>query len=1241
MLHATTVWMSLWKPLPLELSECQQYCEALVAGQQGDQQAVCQVRHPIAVCWLMKQLTTTPLNPKRGERCFDLLNLFNILRGYVLSGVAHFKIGRLEVEKPASLVRGTGSGPVVDYFNSLVVMQWSLKGRRRPRREEECVYDVVRCIVDALFPRSQHEEDLLFNKEAFLWGFAPMSTIGVHALTRLLVVREGLDKRRTAVVGHVISLLKLERLREAARRVAACDVAASGFEVAPNAPFMEIGAARLPADVKALLLFHLRAVVAAIRFVNPLGWHGERQSVLDTAYTALLGFLFLYCQRLPTLGDVDIMTSEIEQELTLIFGSNVRQVIQVARLTERSNVTIAGLLSFLCGEWKREHKEKRKAEARLRQELMRMLKRHVGDAGAACDADVLFIKDEENDGAPSSLRASPLAQVHCVLQKALCDSAVMPSHGIVLEILDAVTTPGVNDVSVIFSVLQSFVIAAPYMVVTTMMLEKVMLVLLAALRHPAISRYDGVCGAVLDLILRRYQYVGLNTPSGVAMMFELYSILASRHNDVSVKGNAIDGTSCSSSGWSCDSEQLNHLLWRCVVEADRVERASLEVALSVLHHNALVSVQRACLLFLTQGHNKPHYDPPFLRLGRMLDLLLLQQVPTPGSHNDFTVELLRLLQERATATPMGRVTGVNPSVPWRRILLFMPCSDGGERSKKIRSSLFVLVLQGYLMVPGENSDVVRNLWREALTCILGTVSTEGSDGMEHEDVCKATEVALRTIHYVSPPHQWELALVLTQRLSTAFAGSRLRLFQTHYAVVMQTLQYLVRECDLASVPVPLLLSFLHLVKAREYPEELSEAGNISASPSKRAQMLCTFIKQIQHHPYLTWVGALDVLHAVGCSGGGSPDVSQEVSAGNADCVEASLVLTQVKRDLVSVVLNSLYKRQSYEQLLRFAEAVQRPPYSERIRGRAALQVLKHAASFVFPLGPNSNGPSEVLMLLSGTSSERTLDAMLRERSSAALMGKERLLQDLLRNHQCSDAAVVVRDEPEILRSPGFHDACRSLLHRFHHNIIVYFYDELLHVELGREQQSEATVIFPRSSTQLSLLENLTIDALQLALTAVEVSGNSTRGLDERSQMTGVLIAAAWLKARARSHATDFGPFEATLRWVKRDVCRTADGPLKVLDDVVRETLLMKAATGTKGSPENKDGVTDGISILIGVLKGNEAVARLLVEVLSGVFPVTTVELCTALLEEFQRQRSPDSTKKGDEWVCFLRCTNRY
>ncbi|RNC30714.1 putative DNA repair and recombination protein RAD54, partial [Trypanosoma cruzi] len=257
------------------------------------------------------------------------------------------------------------------------------------------------------------------------------------------------------------------------------------------------------------------------------------------------------------------------------------------------------------------------------------------------------------------------------------------------------------------------------------------------------------------------------------------------------------------------------LLWRCALEANQVSWAPLQTALSSLKDESLRLLQRGCLAFLMQGHRRSHYDPPFLRLGRMLDTLIphesgvLDESATPGIHGGggFTVQLLRMMEADSTRAKMS-------VVPWRRALKFLP--DPHEGSKEMvtdikRFRFYVALMSQLLTAASKKNDSVRQIWQHALSIIVPQlISAKEQKGLDTELMHHGTACALRALHIVQPPHAWSLALHLTLRLPIA-ASPSLSWWPSPEAVLFHTLKYLVEVCDVAEIPVKSLVLYMQVV----------------------------------------------------------------------------------------------------------------------------------------------------------------------------------------------------------------------------------------------------------------------------------------------------------------------------------------------------------------------------------------------------------------------------------------------
>ncbi|AAZ11446.1 hypothetical protein, conserved [Trypanosoma brucei brucei TREU927] len=1236
-----TTWISLWPPMSLELSRCRRYVDGVLCSNSVKVDA-CQVRHPKAICWLMEQCVAAS-SRFRGEkaRLFDVIGLLDILQGYILRGVAYFTLvspersTQVKVEDSTAAplyVRGTAAGLVVDQFASLAIKRWSREPCHWSDHANIGVYDVIRNLVDAIFPRTSRISEPPSGAHSFLSGYAPVSTTGVVALTQLLVVREDLEERRTVVVDHVVSLLKLEQRREATRLLVANDVKTSSWSNFPDNLGVEIGRSRQPCDLKDMLLFHVRALVASVRFVNPLGWHDKRQLTLDTAYTALLDFLLLYDGGQLSLREVDIVTGEVESELEKIFGSGVRRVILASRprrtaVSQDEAVTVEMLLDFLNGKWKRQDTRRQRQEVRLHYKLHEILASHNGGDVIAGAPEILLLDGEEMKGAEFSALLSAFPDTYTVVQKALWSAAVVPSHDVTFKILDAAVS-GNGDVGAICAALQVFATVAPYMVVTTMMLEKVLVLLIEAQKYRVSKSCAALCRSTLDLILRRFQYVPLNTPEAVAMMAELYALL-------SAKSRTISGMS------EIEEVELEHLLWRCVVESDRVERAPLEDALSLLEYHSLKSVHRGCRLFLLYRNNRPHYDPPFLRLGRMLDaLLIFRKTPNQSTHVCLTEGLLKSLEKEAYASPMHASSEEIRLLPWRRSLRFMPDNSDECGVEGLRCRFFIVIMTQLFLLRSRGVNAIRHLWKEALVSITRTAEKNMWCVVSGNEHCRrATELALRTIHIAQPLDQWVPALNLVQRLPAVSAGSTLQYFRTVDEALSETLRYVLGACSMTSIPIAVLVEFLRFLAAKPpFVQLISRGCNSSVRHLNCAQMLADLTKKLQKHPYLGWIDGLAVLQSLSFHRPNSSDVTKKTDPKRDNGDKSYIILREAKAAFVTATMQRMYKRQAYEPLLRFVEAAQQTTDNPRIRGRDTLAMLEHAASVVFPISADSNGPWVILSLLNGTLIGKTVDDMLREQSSGTLSRKERHLHDLLRNGQTGDAAVVARQAPQLLQSRATHDACVSLIRRFHHSAVVHFYDELLH---GGQDGSECMYAAPTTYIQcyerVVIFRNLPADSLTLAVTAFEVASNCPSGLSERSQWTGVFIAVAWLRAQTNDSVC-FEPLALTLRWVQRDVPKTVEGPLSVLEATVQEILSTCEAAEGNQIENDSEGVT---SSALRMLCVNRTATRLLVEILSGVFPTTTSRLCGALQREYQKVKLCPPTEEKNEWLDFLCSTAAY
>ncbi|RNF08865.1 putative DNA repair and recombination protein RAD54 [Trypanosoma rangeli] len=1294
----TVSWVSLWPPLVLEMRRSCEYVKCLQEQKQSPV-SPCKLRHPVAVSWMMQQSAahTTLL----GTVTRPLMVILNTLRLYVMTGTASFPLSQVATVKETAKatednsatfygVRGAGAGMVVDQFLSMALRGWvsthpndSTKARDR---------DVIRHLVDAVLPHPHIVDSSALTSSLFLSGYTPLTTDGLQSLARLLVVRDGFDKRRTASINHVGKFLRMEKQREMARRIAARDAGLPLTRV-------HFGRPRGSRDVQVQLLFYLRALAAALTFVNPMAWHGERQASLDAAYTALMDFLHL-C--FITYGeDVDIASRQVKAELEGIFGRGVMRVVSAAASQPDSIVNVRQLLHFLTEGLHHHHHrgakgERRDAALSLNRRLRELLRLHKRGGEVS---DVLLLKGD--DAASATAPAMSLfTQMTSIVRESLWNTAVVPSHDVVLELLDVAVTTGVSDsakasVETIHAArcgLQLFETIAPYIVVPTIMLEKVLMLLLVVLRssvaaaavdETARKQEKELFEAILHLVLRRFQYVPLNTPTAVVLLCELYAAATTMNTTSAMCKSAREvclGTCISHFPLPPGSEvpqlpQAEWLLWRCVVEANQVPWSLLQAALSSASEESLRLLQHGCCAFLLQDHRKPHYDPPFLRLGRMLDTMILQE---PGDANavtssgfsgihvsgSFTAQLLRKLEVR----PTGIASSV---VPWHRALQFLPESQDGsvdDITDMMRFRFYVTLMSQLLTSATKGNNGVRQVWQHALSVVLPQLaSAKGKKEYGMDLIHHGTACALRMLHIVQPSNEWDLALQLTLQLP-ASAMNSVSWWSSPEAPLFHTLRYLIEVCDVATIPITALVSYMQVVGKRQ----LSAAGTETTTGRfNRLRVVAAFTARVQRHPRLSWVDALALLESLsvlekGFSKPTAKEASNQCPNNNTSAREHEVqqVLTQAKGEFVTAVMGRLYKKQSYESLLRFVEAAQQ--YC-RVSGRESMAWINHAASVV--VAPcQSGGLSEVLLLLNGTLMRKTFDDILREHSAGVLQKRVCLMQDLLRSGHCVDAAVLSRQTPALLGTREFYDACTRLMNRSHHSDVVAFYDAFIHpeeeLEVETRQADEAcmgggdramTALLEeevRYAEDADLLRHVPSETLQQAMDAFEVAANAANGINTSEKRTGLWIAATWIR-RVTPLMQAQHSLAATLRWVHRDLIGgTAGKPdrgLYILADAVRDMLHETASHGSVhscGTPTAKASLT-------AMLGREREVARLLVETLSGTFPGTASELCESLLpHERHPTREPgvdtaldhdngDANNNDEVWWSFLHCTAAY
>ncbi|ESL05414.1 hypothetical protein TRSC58_06939 [Trypanosoma rangeli SC58] len=1296
----TVSWVSLWPPLVLEMWRSSEYVKCIQEQKQSPV-SPCKLRHPVAVSWMMQQSAAHAT--LLGTVTRPLMAIFNTLRSYVMTGTASFspsheatvkETAKATGENSATLygVRGAGAGMVVDQFLSM-----ALRGRASIHPHDSTEgrdRDVIRHLVDAVLPHSHIVDSSAPTSSLFLLGYTPLTTDGLQSLVRLLVLRDGFYKRRTASINHVEKFLRMEKQREMARRIAARDAGVPLTRV-------HFGRPRGSRDVQVQLLFYLRALAAALTFVNPMAWHGERQASLDVAYTALIDFLHL-CS--ITYGeDVDIASRQVKAELEGIFGRGVMRVVSAAASRPDSIVNVRQLLHFLTGGLHHHHHRDakggwREAALLLNRRLRELLRVHRRGGEVV---DVLLLRGDDVASAPAPAPTMPLfTRMTSIVREALWDTAVVPSHDVVLELLDVAVTACASDsatasVEAIHAArcgLQLFETIAPYIVVPTIILEKVLMLLLVVLRptvaaaaadETARKQERELFESILHLVLRRFQYVPLNTPTAVALLCELYAA-ATTMNETSATCKSAEelaaGTCTSHFPLLPASEapQLPHvewLLWRCVLEANQVPWPLLQVALSSASAKSLRLLQHGCCAFLLQDHRKPHYDPPFLRLGRMLDTVILQESGEASAvtSNDFcgihvsgsfTAQLLRKLEVVST----GIASSV---VPWHRALQFLPEPQDGSVdaiTDMMRFRFYVTLMSQLLTAATKRNDGVRQVWQHALSVVLPQLaSAKEKKEFDTELIHHGAACALRVLHIAQPSNEWDLALQLTLQLPVAATNS-VSWWSSPAAPLFHTLRYLIEVCDVATIPITALVSYMQVVAKRQ----LSAAGTETTTGRfNRLKVVAAFTTRVQRHPRLSWVDALALLESMSVleKGFAKPTAKEASNQCPSNSVSAQehevrLVLTQAKGEFVTAVMGRLYNKQSYESLLRFVEAAQQ--YC-RVSGRESMAWVNHAASVV--VAPSqSGGLSEVLLLLNGTLVGKTIDDILREQSAGVLQGRVSLMRDLLRSGHCVDAAVLSRQTPALLETREFYDACTRLMNRSHHSAVVAFYDAFIHPEEELDvemRQVDAACVGggDRAMTALleeevryaedaDLLRHVPSDALQQAMDAFEVAANTVNGINMSEKRTGLWIAATWIR-RVTPLVQAQHSLAATLRWVHRDLiggtAGKPDGGLYILADAVRDVLHETASHGSGhscGTPTSK-------ASLAAMLGREREVARLLVETLSGTFPGTASELCESLLShERHSTREPgvdttvdcdngDGNNNDEAWRSFLHCTAAY
>ncbi|KAF8299474.1 hypothetical protein TcYC6_0065970 [Trypanosoma cruzi] len=1292
-------WISLWPPLSLEMWRSREYIKCLHEPTPA-LVPLCQLRHPVAVSWMMHQIVTdaSPF----GSSTRPLIALFNTLRVYVTTGTALFSPSRVKnLEKgkqPANegkddgvmvpVVRGAGAGMVIDQFLCITLQEWQKSGHHDKAEVRD--RDVIRHVVDAVFPPVQIGESSSATPLSFLSGYTPLTTDGLQSLLRLVVLRDGFDKRRTASVNHVEKLLQMEQRREMARRIAANDAGLPLTRV-------HIGLPRGVQDVKAQLLFYLRALAATLAFLNPMAWHNERQASLDVAYTALMDFLHLCSASYD--DDVDIMSRQLKVELEGIFGHGVVRVICAATSQQDGIVTLRQLINFFTGNWHHQQTKKKRQEkaSDLHRRLRNLLSAHRHGGGVS---DVLLLKGDDLLSAPPM----PLfTQTTSMVQEALWSTAVLPSHELILELLDAaVTTAAADSANPPMEALHAarhglklFTTIAPYMVVPTLMLEKVLMLLLVLLRQKftaaAVStevdetkkEEKALCESTFYLVLCRFQYVQLNTPTAVALLCELYAVLATMNATSDTQKDAGDVHAIKtihyplpwSSNKATQLPQEEWLLWRCALEANQVSWAPLQTALSSLKDESLRLLQRGCLAFLMQGHRRSHYDPPFLRLGRMLDTLIphesgvLDESATPGIHGGggFTVQLLRMMEADSTRAKMS-------VVPWRRALKFLP--DPHEGSKEMvtdtkRFRFYVALMSQLLTAASKKNDSVRQIWQHALSIIVPQlISAKEQKGLDTELMHHGTACALRALHIVQPPHAWSLALHLTLRLPIA-AFPSLSWWPSPEAVLFHTLKYLVEVCDVTEIPVKSLVFYMQVVAKRQ---SAAAAPELLTGRVNRSKVVEAFTDRLQRHPHLRWVDALALLESLCVLEKALVQKnSKEINSGssrnnNMEENEVQWVFNQAKCKFTTAVIERLYKKQSYESLLRFVEAAQQ---HYRVSGREVLEWVNHAASVV--VAPSrSGGLSELLLLLNGTLVGKTLDDILREQSAGVLRERVSLMRDLLLNGHYVDAAALVRQTPTLLRTREFYDACARLMKYAHHRTVVLFYDAYIHpedeLESGAKNLEEncsegnncaLTKLLEEEvyhTEEASLLRHVPNGLLEQGMIAFETAANSTKGISFSARRTGIWIAATWIR-RVTALMQSQDSLVATLRWVHRDIVGGHAGKpgdeIQILADAVRDMLHAKVTHDTSQfNNNNNDDDDDGTNTkesLINILQRERELACLFVKIFSGTFSGVASELCEFLLQREQHlmrdsgveRKAVECDNKDMEWWSFLRCTASY
>ncbi|KAH8607287.1 hypothetical protein ERJ75_001461600 [Trypanosoma vivax] len=542
-----------------------------------------------------------------------------------------------------------------------------------------------------------------------------------------------------------------------------------------------------------------------------------------------------------------------------------------------------------------------------------------------------------------SADCAPILRVLPLVQRSLKTSATVPSHELLLDILDVASVPCAGDVEIIHCGLNVFYTVAPYAVVSTMILEKVLVLLvpLAAYRPR-----DPLGMNVLDLILCRFQYVALNTPAAVATMCELFGRLSccfgtSERDSAKTDIKSFSSEDCHSLSISM-TERTERLLWRCIVEAARVDCALLEEALLLVGINALSAVQRGCLHFLLRGrHKQPQYDPPFLQFGQQLDVVIMKLRHGASEHRSFVQQLASMMEAQGS---------VGAFVPWRRAMLFIPEVTRDSSGEHARLSLLVAILKQSLESNTSRNNVGHYLWRQALVAI-------GKCHESNEAVVNAVAVALRTIHTVRPHGQWKPALVLTQRLSAAAHMPSTTLpgswwWTSAGAVGFHTMRYLVESCDVCGIPLSMLIAFLKHIERHHEKKSLLDGKVVLVDekiPSEgrhanvlgRAKVVADFTSGLQRHPYLNWVVALDALRlllSVERDLLSSCENSAYAAKKNQNSGSAQRILCNSRDTFIKSIVTRLYKQHAYEPLLRFVEASQHLT-SSRVGGKDMISML--------------------------------------------------------------------------------------------------------------------------------------------------------------------------------------------------------------------------------------------------------------------------------------------------------------